>query len=60
MTIVNGELKENVLKHLKQNKSLNQISKEFNLNKTTIFYWYKKLGKSKTTKVSIKQMVIVN
>jgi hypothetical protein len=47
-------LKEDVLKSLKQNKSLNKISKEFSLNKTTIFYWYKKLGKSKITKINIK------
>lgn len=54
MTIIKGILKEKVLGHLKHNKSLNQISREFNLNKTTVYYWYKKLGKSKTVKVNIK------
>jgi len=55
MRVVKDNLKKSVLKCLKQNKSLNQISRELNLNKTTVYYWYKKLGKSKITKINIKK-----
>jgi intein/homing endonuclease len=53
MRVIKDNLKKTVLKCLKQNKSLNQISRELNLNKTTVYYWYKKLGKSKITKINI-------
>lgn len=56
MTIIKGILKEKVLLYLKQNKSLNQISKELNLNKTTVYYWYKNLGKSKVIKINVKNI----
>jgi len=55
MTVVKNELRENILKAFKQNKSLNEISRKFKINKTTAFYWYRKLGKSKIKKVKINQ-----
>jgi intein/homing endonuclease len=55
VTIVAGGLKEKVLKRIKQGRSLNKISNEFGLNKTTVFYWYRKLGKSNAVKVKIQQ-----
>ena len=56
MTIIKGVLKEKALLYLKQNKSLNQISKELKLNKTTVYYWYKKLGKSRVIKINVKNV----
>jgi intein/homing endonuclease len=56
MTIIKGVLKEKVLECIKQNRSLNQISKELKLNKTTVYYWYRKLGKSKLIKINVKNV----
>lgn len=55
MTIVKDELKKNILDAFKQNKSLNKVSKQYKINKTTAFYWYKKLGKVKIIKVKINK-----